>query len=217
MTAKAGSACRRLTAVVRVGMNLAICAGAVLLSTCRYPTPPLANLPRLGLATQFGVENLCDIGVSPRIGLSNVPAGTKTYVVQITNVDVLVQTPWHEAVPATSKTEIPEGAAKTFDGPCIGDNTRFAPVAPYGYRYRVEVLAKDALGKPLAYGWTTVLVQSPYLTAQRMRVQQQHNASPQNGQPQPGPAQTQPELIPGQQYPYGSLSPGVGRNLGLLQ
>lgn len=204
---------------LRVGITLVTCAGLLSLNACQYPTPPLANLPRLNLTTQFGVENLCDIGVSPRIGLSHVPAGAVTYIVKMTNVDVLIQTPWREAIPATSKTEIAEGAGKTFVGPCIGDNTRFAPVAPNGYTYRVEVLAEDAAGRPLAYGWSNVLVQSPYLTAKRMRVQQQQqgNAGSQKEPPQPSPAQAQPEFLLGQRYPYENVSPGIAPNFGLLQ
>lgn len=203
-------------AALRMGITIAICAGVSLLNACQYPTTPLAKLPRLGVGIQFALENLCNVGLSPRIDLSNVPAETKTYIVKITNVDVLIQTPWREAIPATSKTEIPEGAGKTFVGPCIGDNTRFPPVAPNGYTYRVEVLAADAAGKSLAYGWTNVLVQSPYLTARRMRVlQQQGKASLQNGRPQPSPIQTQPGLLPGQQYQ--NFSPGIDRNSSLLQ
>lgn len=201
---------------LRIGIIFAICANLALLNACQYPTPPLAKLPRLGLTTQFGVENLCDIGLSPRIALSNVPANTKTYIVQITDIDVLIQSPWREAIPATSKTEIPEGIAKTFVGPCIGDNNRFAPVAPNGYTFRVEVLAESAADKPLAYGWTNVYVQSPYLTARRLRTQQQQR-SPKPSEPsQPNPPQTQPGLVPGP-YPYENFSPSIAPNFGLLQ
>lgn len=210
MTAKPDLARGLRIRTVRVRIGLAICAGMAVLNACQYPAPPLADLPRLRLSTQFGVENLCNIGVSPRIRLANVPAGTTAYVVKMTNISVLIQTPWREAIPAASKEEIPEGAGKTFVGPCIGDNTRFAPTAPFGYTYRVEVLAVDAAGKSLAYGWTNVLVQSPYLTARRMRVQQQRQGSE---PPPPSTAQPQSGFLPG----YGSFSPGVAPNFGLLQ
>lgn len=208
--------CRRIPRP-HIGIIFAICASLALLNACQYPTPPLAKLPRLGLTTQFGVENLCNIGISPRIGLSNVPADTKTYIVQVTDIDVLFQSPWREAIPATSKTEIPEGGAKTFVGPCIGDNTRFAPVAPNGYTFRVEVLAESAAGRPLAYGWTDVYVQSPYLAARRLRTQQQQGRGLQSGPSQASPAQTQPSPLPEQPLPQENFSPGLAPNPGLLQ
>lgn len=210
MMAEANLVRGRLVCAVRSG--LVICGGLLCLNACQNPPPPFANLPRLKVSTQFGVENLCDIGVSPRISLSNVPPSTKTYVVKMTNIDVLIQTPWREVIPTTSKAEISEGAGKTFVGPCFGDNTRFPPTAPYGYRYRVEVLAEDGAGKPLAYGSIIVPVQSPYLTARRMRLEQ--GGGPQNGKVQPSPAQSQRELLPDQGYGF---SPDTAPNLGLLQ
>jgi hypothetical protein len=156
------------------GLGAAAFAGIFLLSACASPPPkPFPDLPRLTVSTQFSVQNLCDVGLSPRIALGGVPDGTASYAVQISDIMVLFQTPWRETIPLASKAEIPEGAAKTYEGPCLGDMTRFVPAAPYGYEHRVEVLAQDAQGQPLAYGSTTVMVESPYLTARRERLRQQ--------------------------------------------
>lgn len=144
---------------------------ALLLAACNSPSTPFPNLPGLSVSTQFSLQNLCDIGVSPEIHLANVPANTASYAVQITNINVLVQTPWRETIAATDKADIPEGAAKTYTGPCLGDMVRFAPVALTGYRHRIEVLAQDADGKPLAYGATVVYVRSAYLVARQQRLQ----------------------------------------------
>ncbi len=146
------------------------------LTGCASPEP-FPGLPRLSVTTQFNLQNLCDVGVSPRIALSQVPDATSRYVVQIMDINVLIQTPWRETIPASSKSEIPEGAAKTYEGPCLGDITRFAPVAPYGYLHRVEVLAEDAAGQPLAYGTTTVYVESAYVAAKRLRLGLQQPAA----------------------------------------
>ena len=175
-----------------------VLAALTVLSGCST-AEPFPGLPRLTVTTQFNVENLCDIGVSPEIHLNHVPDQTANYVIQITDINVLIQTPWRETVPASSKNEISEGAAKTYIGPCIGDNTRFPPVAPYGYLHRVEVLAEDAQGRPVAYGAAVVYVESPYQTAKRERLGLQ---PPSTSAPPTG----QPGLLPGQ---YGTNFPGA--------
>ena len=159
-------------------LRLALLSSGVLALAACSIAQLFPGLPRLSVETRFGTENLCNMGISPKILLSNVPRETTTYLVQITNINVLIQTPWRESVPAHSRTEIPEGAAKNYVGPCIGDITRFAPIDPRGYIHRVEVLAEDAAGRPLAYGSTNVHVESPYVTAKRERTQQQGGPPP---------------------------------------
>jgi hypothetical protein len=204
--------CGALSGRGKLSRALVAAVGVLTLGGCYSPPTPFPGLPRMGVATQFGIQNLCNVGVSPQIKLSKVPDGTTDYVVQITDTDVLIQTPWRETIPFADKAEIPEGAAKTFVGPCLGDNTRFPPLAPYGYVFRVEVLAQNAGGKPLAYGATNVLVQSPYLTARRLRLQQQ--------QPAPGApgAGAYPGGAPGPiQLPYSNFPPGMSPGYGILQ
>ncbi len=185
---------------------------ALMLAGCA-PTVPFPTLPRLTVTTQFGVDNLCDAGLSPQIRLSGVPDGTTDYTVQITDIEVLIQKPWRETVPLSSKSEIPEGAAKSYDGPCLGDMTRFPPTTPYGYLHRVEVLALGADGQPLAYGSTVVWVESPYITAKRARLRQQ----------QPGSTVTQPpppSLYPSTPFGLPGNFPGTGvapQTMGVLQ
>ena len=161
---------------------------AAALVSCGASEVPFGGLPRLSVDAEFAIQNLCDIGVSPQIRLANVPHDTAKYLVQITNTYVLIQTPWREVIPASSMSEIPEGAAKTYVAPCIGDNLRFPPLARDGYLYRVEVLAEDATDRPLAYGVTTSYVQSPYLAARRLRqLQQQGQGNTTATQPAPSP------------------------------
>ncbi|MBV8534761.1 MAG: hypothetical protein JO128_04155 [Alphaproteobacteria bacterium] len=147
--------------------------GFLLLAGCNAPAQPFPDLPRIDVTTRFGVENLCDAGLSPQINLKSVPDGAASYVVQVSDINVLIDTPWRETIPVTSKTEIPEGAARNYVGPCLGDMTRFPPITGYGYQHRVEVLALDAAGKPIAYGYTVVFVESPYITAKRERLKLQ--------------------------------------------
>jgi hypothetical protein len=134
----------------------------------------------------------------------------------MTNIDVLIQSPWRETIPSSSPTEIPEGAAATYVGPCIGDNVRFAPISPYGYRYRIEVLAQGAGGQPLGYGQIVVYVQSAYLTAKQARQRLQQGSSGAVGAPPPQPV---PGLLPGQNpfIPYGGFPSGATPGYGVLQ
>lgn len=149
---------------------MALLTPLLVLLGCAGPSEPFPGLPRLSVSAAFNVENLCDMGVSPEIRLSHVPDQTASYVVQITNINVVFQTPWRETIPASSKSEILEGAAKTYVGPCIGDLSRFPPVSPYGYLHRIEVLAEDAAGNPVAYGATVAYAESPYVAAKRQRL-----------------------------------------------
>jgi hypothetical protein len=97
----------------------------------------------MALDVEFGVKNLCGLGVSPAMTLSPVPDGTARWRVKLTNIDALIQTPWEETLPATGAT-IAEGAAANYVAPCPGDTRVF--------RYRTEVMALDAEGRALAHG-----------------------------------------------------------------
>lgn len=185
------------------------------LAACAAPRAPFPGLPRLSVSTQFAIQNLCDEAVSPAIHLGGVPSGTASYRIQITDINVLIQTPWRETVPALSKTEIPEGAAKTYVGPCLGDMVEFVPIAPNGYQHRVEVLAEDVHGKPLAYGAVTVYVLSAYLTAKRERTLLQKQ--PQRGFPANQPSVPQPPVQSFQPVPSVGFPQGVGPSLGVYQ
>ncbi len=155
--------------LMRVFISNLTLVGLFLLTACGSLQPARPDLPLIQVHTEFTIYNLCDVGVSPEIHLADVPPGTAAYTVQITNTNVLFQSPWRETVPATSMADIPEGAAKTYAGPCFGDMIRFNPPAPRGYTHRVEILARDSAGRPLGYGSTVVYVQSAYLTARRQR------------------------------------------------
>lgn len=192
-TGNGASAVRRFCRLIHL-------SALAMLTSCAS-TEPFPNLPRMSVSTQFDVENLCDMAVSPAIRLVKVPDKVAKYIVQISNVNVLIQTPWREVIPASSKTEIPEGAAKTYVGPCFGDMARFDPISPYGYQHRVEVLAENSDGEPLAYGSTVVWVQSPYLTAKQERLHLQRPSGP--------PPATQGQFgVPGQYGSSGTNFPG---------
>jgi hypothetical protein len=125
---------------------LTAAAALLALASCAPATPPYPELPRLGVATGFGIGNLCGLGVSPAIAITNPPAGTARYRVRMTNTSVLVQTPWQETIPA-SKDGVAEGAAASYPAPCMGTFQQ--------YQYRFDVMALDANDRPLAYGQTT--------------------------------------------------------------
>lgn len=129
---------------------------------CSIPSP-YPNLPPLEISLRYGRDNLCSVGVSPEIQLRRVPSATAYYRVQASNTEVLFQTPWRETLPATSRDRIPEGAGKTYVGPCIGDLEHWT--ANRGDVFRVEVLAMDDAGELLAYGQAHVIVRSPFETS----------------------------------------------------
>lgn len=131
----------------RVNAKCAALIAAVGLCACAPPTPPYPELPRLGVSAQIGSKNMCGLGMSPAIAISDVPGGTTQYALQITNIDVLYQQPWRATVLAVP-TGIAEGAATNYDGPCLGDRQT--------YRYRIDVMAQDGSGRPLAYGQEVV-------------------------------------------------------------
>ncbi|MBI3452479.1 MAG: hypothetical protein HY057_06560 [Rhodospirillales bacterium] len=124
-----------------IGRGVAV-AGLLALAGCAASSP-FPGLPEMRVSTDFGLKNLCGLGVSPQIRLRNVPAGTVSYTVRMTNIDALVNTPWQATVLAEGR-DIPEGAGADFPAPCPGEAQAF--------RYRFEVLALDAGARPLAYG-----------------------------------------------------------------
>lgn len=127
----------------RVNAKYGALIAALGLCACAPPTPPYPELPRMDVSAAIGSKNMCGLGVSPAIAVRNVPSGTTQYGVQITNIDVLYQQPWRATVPAVP-TGIAEGAAQNYDAPCLGDRQV--------YRYRIDVMAQDGSGRPLAYG-----------------------------------------------------------------
>lgn len=112
---------------------------------CAAPPSPYPDLPRLEVKTAFAARNLCGLGILPAINVANPPRDAAHYTIKITNIDVLIQTPWTATVPAVS-TGVAEGTAPDYYGPCPGELQTF--------RYRFEVLALDAADRPLGYGLT---------------------------------------------------------------
>lgn len=147
---------------------------AGLLAGCASPAPPFPDLPRLGVATTIGSKNLCGLGVSPAISISNAPPATTQYRLRMSNTDVLYQQPWTTTVAAVPNG-FAEGAIADYDAPCVGDLRVYSF---YRYQtYRLEVLALDNQGRPLAYGQTQILVQSVNTTLDRERSAQRRGGS----------------------------------------
>ena len=70
-----------------------------------------------------------------------------SYEITLTDLDVPTFNHWHQTVAAGGPV-IREGAGRGYYGPCPSSGT---------HRYRIAVMAKDAQGKPLAYGEKTVV------------------------------------------------------------
>jgi hypothetical protein len=155
---------------------LSVAVALLALAACAPPPPLFPELPRLQVSTGFGIQNLCGPGVSPEIAVKDPPAGTTRYRVRMTNISVLLQTPWQETLPA-SPNGIAEGAAPSYPPPCMGTYQQYA--------YRFEVMALDASDRPLAYGQATATA----VTLDRL-VRQARNTPAKPGAPAvaPGPA-----------------------------
>ena len=104
------------------------------------------SLAKMGVDYTFASKHKCQGGSSPEIRLTGVPAGVASYEVTLTDLDVPSFNHWRQTLRATGPL-IREGAGTGYYGPCPPSGT---------HRYRIEVLAKDAQGKPLAYGEKTV-------------------------------------------------------------
>lgn len=134
----------------RIAATVVILASA--LPACAPLRPGPEGLARLDIGVRFALENLCSGGLSPPIAISPAPRGAASYAVRLTNVSVLRQVPsdWRIPIPS-DPARIPYAALAGYAGPCHGDHQNFA--------YRVEVLALDGGGAPLAYGYREVRVE----------------------------------------------------------
>lgn len=144
----------------RTMAHVAVVATMVALAGCAAQNGA-PGVPPIGVETAIGAKHLCGLGVSPEIKLANVPATAARYTVRITNVDALLARRWQEEIAATGAV-IPEGALKTYRGPCTAQHLVF--------EHRVEVLAADASGQAVGYGRAYVPVRSlPDVVAQKSR------------------------------------------------
>lgn len=161
---------------------------AVLLGAAACATPqPNPTLAKLNVSTRIGPNNVCSQGVSPAISVGGAPRGTAQYRVRLSDVDVLVQSPW-EATVATAGGDIPEGAASGFPAPCLSDEQDLI--------YRIEVMALDAGGRPLAYGQARTIVQAPGRLARSGLRLNVPSAPASPGQAQTVPAPQTPQRPP---------------------
>lgn len=147
-----------MRAVNRIALGLGL---AGILAACGPARGPQSALPQMTLGVRFGLENLCSGSQSPPMRLIDVPEATAAYRIRITNVSVLLQTPREWTLPAPrEKGLLPFGALDNWTGPCPGDLQR--------YRYRIEALALDSAGTPVAYGQTEDTVDPVNEQAQRL-------------------------------------------------
>ncbi len=129
----------------RILMPLTVALIALQTLACANDRGPNAQLADLGVRVEFSSRNLCSLGASPEVLLGGVPRNTAIYRLSITNVSVLFSPRWQADLPIPEGTAIPEGALESFDLPCPGEKQAL--------NYRFEVLALDAGGQGLAYGW----------------------------------------------------------------
>jgi hypothetical protein len=162
--------------------RLAAVACVLALAGCAGETP--APDPHgMAIDVAFGLNNLCSLGVSPKITVSNPPPATAKYAIEMRNIDVLFPSPWQGTVIANG-TIIPEGAGADYRGPCEGEFQR--------HRYRFTVTALDAGGRALAQAQDIELVSaaSGYVQRNALGIAQPPRtglAVPGSGRPGPAP------------------------------
>jgi hypothetical protein len=140
--------------------GIVACALALAVVSCAPMERPYADLPRLSLQTRFTPNNYCTGSESPPLLLSPMPRGATQATIRMSNVSVLRQQPQEWNVTFGSGIQrIPEGALKGYVGPCLGETQRFT--------YRIEFLARNTSGEPLAYGTTSVRAEPVYDAAQK--------------------------------------------------
>jgi phosphatidylethanolamine-binding protein (PEBP) family uncharacterized protein len=125
----------------------------VVLATAACATDPSkdTSLPRMEIDYAFAPKHKC-LGVSPEIRLRNVPRGTATYEVKMTDLDVPSFQHWSQTIPATGPV-IAEDAGRVEGGVRY-----YGPCPPSGtHRYQIEVVARDANQNVLGYGEKTVM------------------------------------------------------------
>ena len=125
---------------------------AVLVTTaCATDPSKDTSLPRMEVDYMFAARNKC-LGLSPEIRLRNVPRGTASYDVKLTDLDVPSFQHWSQTIPANGPV-IREDAGRTEGGVRY-----YGPCPPSGtHRYQIEVVARDANQNVLGYGEKTVM------------------------------------------------------------
>jgi hypothetical protein len=133
--------------------TLILAGTALLMSACApfYPGPE--GVPRMGVRTFFGPDHVCSLGISPPIELDRSPANAALYRVRYTKVSVLIAPSFEYETTAATPGRIAEGSYAEYRGPCVGETSTS--------QYRVEVLALDANGRSLAYGFLVVAARNP--------------------------------------------------------
>ena len=131
------------TALVVAALATAACASA--------DASKDTKLPRMEVDYAFAPKNKCH-GVSPEIRLRNVPSGTANYDVKLIDLDVPSFQHWSQTIPARGPVIGEDG------GRAVGGVRYYGPCPPTGtHRYQIEVIARDANQKPLAYGEKMVI------------------------------------------------------------
>jgi hypothetical protein len=177
---------------------MGIAATALLaVAGCARDLGPHPDLPFLLISAGLTSQNLCGLGVSPRINLPNAPANAVRYRFKMTLVSALSGPTWETDVPATGNI-IPEGALNDFPAPC--------PPEIQNYSYRVEMMAYDANDKPLAYGWNFWSTRS---LARQVYAEQSYRRANPNVSLNSNQAAQQMGLVPNQQSGAVVAAPGL--------
>jgi phosphatidylethanolamine-binding protein (PEBP) family uncharacterized protein len=96
---------------------------------------------KFSISYTWQLDNMCENGRSPRIDLKNVPEGTKSFTVEVTDLDLRSFNHGGGDTKYKGKDYIRAGALRKYYGPC--------PPSGVTHRYSIVVIAKDAKNRIL--------------------------------------------------------------------
>jgi phosphatidylethanolamine-binding protein (PEBP) family uncharacterized protein len=129
---------------------VAICFTGCLACTRRDPVIDTSKLQKIGVDYRLTEQDICKDGKrSPKITVTDLPAGVVSYDVKMTDLDSPSFRHWNETIGSQEPT-IPAGKGTNYVGPGC---------PPYGHRYRISVIARNTQQEPIAYGEKTIIAE----------------------------------------------------------
>ena len=107
-----------------------------------------SKLQKIGVDYRLTEQDICKDGKrSPKIAVTDLPAGAVSYDVKMTDLDSPGFRHWNERITFQEAT-IPAGKGTNYLGPGC---------PPNGHRYRISVIARNTRQEPIAYGEKTII------------------------------------------------------------
>jgi phosphatidylethanolamine-binding protein (PEBP) family uncharacterized protein len=131
-------------------LGVAICFTGCVACTRQGPVMDTSKLQKIGVDYRLTEQDICKDGKrSPKITVSDLPAGVVSYDVKMTDLDSPGFRHWNETIKSHEPT-IPAGNGANYVGPGC---------PPNGHRYRISLIARNTQQEPIAYGEQTIIAE----------------------------------------------------------